>query len=89
MRGSGDLRRQQCGAMSAGAQQMRELLARMGQAVAAQDAGDFAGQAETLLVLMQQHNMKEEEVLYPMMDEMLRQEAPALISQAQNVLKQS
>lgn len=58
--------------------QMRELLARMGQAVAAQDAGDFAGQAETLLVLMQQHNMKEENILYPMCERMLADEGLAL-----------
>ena len=32
--------------------------------------------------------VKEEEVLYPMMDEVLRQEAPALLSQARDVLHQ-
>jgi len=31
----------------------------------------YAGVAETLLMLMQQHNMKEENILYPMCDQML------------------
>jgi hemerythrin-like domain-containing protein len=48
--------------------QMRELLEQM-QAALEQRARDaFAGAAETLLVLMQQHNMKEENILYPMCD---------------------
>jgi iron-sulfur cluster repair protein YtfE (RIC family) len=41
------------------------------------------------MMLTQQHNMKEEEVLYPMMDEVLAKEAPALISQTRDVLNQS
>ena len=51
--------------------QMRDLLARMESAVAARDAGEFAGSAETLLILMQQHNMKEENILYPMCERTL------------------
>jgi iron-sulfur cluster repair protein YtfE (RIC family) len=48
--------------------QMRELFGQMSAALANRDARDFAGSAETLLVLMQQHNMKEENILYPMCD---------------------
>jgi hemerythrin-like domain-containing protein len=48
--------------------QMRDLFAQMGAALATRDAREFAGVAETLLVLMQQHNMKEENILYPMCD---------------------
>jgi len=51
--------------------QMRELLQEMSQALAARDSGALPGIAETLLILMQQHNMKEEQVLYPMLDEMV------------------
>jgi len=47
---------------------MRELFGQMNAALANRDARDFAGVAETLLVLMQQHNMKEENILYPMCD---------------------
>jgi hemerythrin-like domain-containing protein len=51
--------------------QMRDLMAQMEQAVTNQDSGAFAGAAETLLVLMQQHNMKEENILYPMCERTL------------------
>lgn len=51
--------------------QMRDLLAQMKQALAARDADTFGGAAETLLILMQQHNMKEENILYPMCDNAL------------------
>lgn len=51
--------------------QMRELLGEMTTALDAKDAGGFGGAAETLLVLMQQHNLKEEHMLYPMCDRAL------------------
>ncbi len=51
--------------------QMRELLAALAAAVEAKSADDCAGAAETLLMLMQQHNMKEENMLYPMCDRAL------------------
>jgi hemerythrin superfamily protein len=51
--------------------QMRALLSELGAACAARDAEAFAGVSETLLMLMQQHNMKEENILYPMCDQAL------------------
>jgi hemerythrin-like domain-containing protein len=48
--------------------QMRAALERMREALVQRDADDYAGESETLLILMQQHNMKEENVLYPMCD---------------------
>jgi hemerythrin-like domain-containing protein len=51
--------------------QMRGLLQQMEQAVAAGDGRAFSGAAETLLILMQQHNLKEENILYPMCDRSL------------------
>ncbi len=51
--------------------QMREALAEMDGALARGDLEDFLGQAETLLILMQQHNIKEEQILYPMCDRFL------------------
>jgi len=48
--------------------QMRELMQRMRAAAQCHDADAYAGEAETLLILMQQHNMKEENILYPMCD---------------------
>lgn len=46
--------------------EMRELMASLHEALAARNAADFVGCCETLLILLQQHNMKEENVLYPM-----------------------
>lgn len=49
-------------------EQMRELFAQMQAALDANDTQTYAGLSETLLVLMQQHNFKEEQMLYPMAD---------------------
>lgn len=46
--------------------QMRQLLAAMTQQLSAQNKAQFLGLSETLMILMQQHNMKEEQMLYPM-----------------------
>lgn len=58
--------------------QMRELIEAMRQAIESRDAGDYSGYAETLLIMMQQHNMKEENVLYPMCDQHLSDRLGAL-----------
>jgi len=56
-------------------EQMRPLLAQIAAACTAHDGEGYAGIAETLLILMQQHNMKEENILYPMCDQALGAEA--------------
>jgi hemerythrin-like domain-containing protein len=48
--------------------QMNELLDALSQAMAARDADAYLGYAETLLMLIRQHNIKEEQILYPMID---------------------
>lgn len=60
--------------------QMRDTLVTMGQAIEAKDAQTYLGLSETLLMLMRQHNMKEENILYPMMDQALADEAESLLS---------
>jgi hemerythrin-like domain-containing protein len=62
-------------------EQMRSLLAQLATACAASDGEGYAGAAETLLMLMQQHNMKEENILYPMCEQALGAEAERLGSQ--------
>ena len=59
-------------------EQMRSLLSQLAAACAAHDSDGYAGAAETLLMLMQQHNMKEENILYPMCDQALGAEAERL-----------
>jgi iron-sulfur cluster repair protein YtfE (RIC family) len=60
--------------------EMRGLFERLGEAAAARDADDFLGLAETLNLMMQQHNLKEEQVLYAMMDQSLGAEADGLLA---------
>lgn len=61
--------------------QMRELLAAAGTALAARAGDNYSGYAETLLIMMQQHNMKEENVLYPMCDQHLNDQLHTLLPQ--------
>lgn len=48
--------------------QMRQAAREMSDALDAQDADTFLGLSDTFMLLMQQHNMKEEQILYPMID---------------------
>lgn len=60
-------------------EQMRTLLADMAQATGAGDASTYLGLSETFNMLIQQHNLKEENMLYPMADQMLGSEREAVI----------
>lgn len=60
--------------------EMRDLLQAAGDALTAKDGANYSGEAETLLIMMQQHNVKEEHMLYPMCDQRLHDEADALVS---------
>ncbi len=67
-------------------EQIRTL---MDDAVNALDAGnsdDYLGLADTLVIMMQQHNMKEENVLYPMCDQHLSDERPAVLERLETEL---
>ena len=64
-------------------QQMRQLFTDMRAAVEQQDASEYLGLSETLLMLMRQHNAKEEQILYPMCDQALEEERPALLKKWQ------
>ena len=52
-------------------QQMRELLGQMAEAAQKRDKEEFLGLSDTLLLIMQQHNVKEEQMLYRMADQAL------------------
>ena len=47
----------------------------------AQDKDKFLGLSESFMILVQQHNMKEEQMLYSMMDRTFGDESESLISQ--------
>lgn len=56
-------------------EQMRGLMEQMQAAVERQSDAGYLGLSETLLMLMRQHNLKEEQILYPMTDQALAGEA--------------
>lgn len=61
-------------------EQMRDLFGQLREALDNKNSDDFLGLAETLLILMQQHNAKEEQMLYPMMDDALAASATDLMN---------
>lgn len=65
-------------------QQIREIAAIMKDALMAQDADGFSAEADVLHILMGQHNMKEESVLYPMADRFLADRAGDLVATMQH-----
>ncbi len=63
--------------------QMRQLFDDMRQALERQDRNDYLGASETLLILMQQHNLKEEQMLYPMSEQTLGEDSAAVLEKMQ------
>ncbi len=66
-------------------EQMRGLLQDMASAVAACNQDGYLGLSETLNMLMQQHNLKEENMLYPMSDQVLGSDREGLIHSMQTL----
>lgn len=52
-------------------EQMRTLFAQMEEALAKKEKNQFLGTSENLLFVMQQHNMKEEQIMYNLVDNSL------------------
>lgn len=52
-------------------QQMRSILSMLHESLAQRDVDNFLGHSDTLNTMMQQHNMKEESILYVMSDRVL------------------
>lgn len=52
-------------------QQMRAIVAMLHETLNQRDADNFLGHSDTLNTMMQQHNMKEESILYVMSDRVL------------------
>lgn len=70
-------------------EQMRTLLDDARAALEAGDVDDYIGQADTLLIMMQQHNLKEENMLYPMCDEYLAAETGDLLQHLEAELSEA
>ncbi len=65
--------------------QMRTLLEAMRRALTDHDADAFLGDAETFMILTQQHDMKEEQVLYPMSDQALSDDGASVLGRMKEV----
>ena len=66
-------------------EQMRKLVSDMQNAVEANENDKFFGLSETIMILMQQHNMKEEQMLYTMIQQHLGEDADHIISRMRTV----
>ena len=67
-------------------EQLRGLMDDAINALKTADAEEYLGQADTLVIMMQQHNMKEENMLYPMCDQHLTAELPAVLERLETEL---
>ncbi|MDT8339636.1 MAG: hemerythrin domain-containing protein [Sulfurimonas sp.] len=66
--------------------QMRGLISDMGKAIEDRDKEKFFGSSETLMILMQQHNMKEEQMLYTMAQQHLSAESDRIVDMMRSMI---
>lgn len=66
--------------------QMRDLAQMMQLDIDNHDDSSYLGHSEVLNIMMAQHNLKEENVLYQMCDQLLRAEAPQLVDSMKEVV---
>ncbi|PCI27825.1 MAG: hypothetical protein COB67_07740 [SAR324 cluster bacterium] len=66
-------------------QQMKAIMAQMQSTLESGAVDQVPGLGDTLLILMQQHNMKEENMLYFMMEQHISDQSVDLIQQAQRI----
>jgi len=66
--------------------QMRTLMQQMLEAIDADNKDKFFGLSETLMILLQQHNMKEEQMLYPMAQQHLSGESDRVVDMMKSLI---
>ncbi len=66
--------------------QMRQLMKDMLAALESGNKDKFFGYSETLMILLQQHNMKEEQMLYPMVQQHLSAESDRIIDMMNSIV---
>ena len=64
-------------------EQIRDLLGALMASLDASDTADLRDRSETLLIVIQQHNAKEENVLYPMCEQFLADRAESVAIELQ------
>ncbi len=65
--------------------QMRAMFEQMRSAIKAKDADRYLGITQTLHSLLQQHNAKEESMMYPMLDRSLGDDALSMVDQLETL----
>lgn len=66
--------------------QMRSLMKQMLEAIEAENKEKFFGLTETLMILMQQHNMKEEQMLYTMAQQHLSADSQRIVAMMESMI---
>lgn len=67
-------------------EQIREGFDQLAGALEQKDPSRYLGAADALLIMIQQHNVKEEQILYPMGDRLLGAQAAAVLEQVCEIL---
>ncbi len=67
-------------------QQLRSLMKQMGEAIDNEDKNKFFGLTETMMIMLQQHNMKEEQMLYSMAQQHLAEDAERIIMMMESII---
>jgi hemerythrin-like domain-containing protein len=68
-------------------EQVRGLIGKMAGAIENRDADAYLSMAESMMILLQQHNMKEEQMLYAMCDRMIPQESKESLLETMKVIE--
>ena len=66
--------------------QMRGLMSQMIESIDADDKDKFFGLSETLMILLQQHNMKEEQMLYNIAQQHLSAESDRIVEMMDSLI---
>jgi len=66
--------------------QMRSLMKQLLESIESNDKDKFFGTSETLMILLQQHNMKEEQMLYTMAQQHLSAESDRIIDMMESMI---
>ena len=67
-------------------QQIRSLMKQLGEAIDNNNKEKFFGLTETIMIMLQQHNMKEEQMLYNMAQQHLSAEADRIIDMMESMI---
>jgi hemerythrin-like domain-containing protein len=68
--------------------QVRGLFGKMAEAVEKRDMQSYLSLSESMMILLQQHNMKEEQMLYAMCDRMMPMEKKSEVIERMEALKE-